>query len=362
MDLSSLYKFVMYKINVIIYMFHMPLFVFVSGALFYKECHKKDVKFEDICKKKFNKLIIPYLTYGIIYNITIKFLVKFYNWKNLPYAIVYETLLGKNVIQYIWFLPTLFFVTILFFIIYNGILQKDSKKLIIFILILALFVDEINIKFPGIKYLPLLFIFFSVGILFEENREKIEKYCKNKNVVLLMVCGVMAIIFKLMNKLLFKNIVMISSFINCLMILFMILGVCFLSYILSKFTFLIENKIFELLNKYSFDIYIIGDPLNYVILFLISTLGLSFLYSSILGTMVILALRILGVLIVSVIIAMGIEKLKKLKYFKTTIKTILVASITVSMFVIMYNSMMNIEPDSYIYKVKEESSISRKII
>ena len=176
-----------------------------------------------------------------------------------------------------------------------------------------------------------------------------------------MVCGVMAVIFKLMNKLLFKNIVMISSFINCLMILFMILGVCFLSYILSKFTFLIENKIFELLNKYSFDIYIIGDPLNYVILFLISTLGLSFLYSSTLGTIVILALRILGVLIMSVIIAMGIEKLKKLKYFKTTIKTILVASITVSMFVIMYNSMMNIEPDSYIYKVEEESSRSRKI-
>ena len=92
------------QISKFIYIFHMPLFVSISGALFYKTLKDKKIKNFELIKSKFNKLIIPYLGYGILYNIFIKFISNYYSLENLPYAVIMETLFGKNTVQYIWFL------------------------------------------------------------------------------------------------------------------------------------------------------------------------------------------------------------------------------------------------------------------
>lgn len=59
---SDFYK-MMLKIVQFIYQFHMPLFIFISGALFYKEINKENFSFENLLNKKIKSLLIPYLAY-----------------------------------------------------------------------------------------------------------------------------------------------------------------------------------------------------------------------------------------------------------------------------------------------------------
>ena len=330
----------------------MPLFVFISGALFYKECSKEKIKIEDIINKKFKRLIIPYIAYGILYTIPMKLFARYYTLKVIPYAIINETLLGKNIIQHIWYLPTLFFITILFFIIYNCIMKKDTKRLCIFLLILSLFCQEIEITFPGIKYLPILFIFFSLGAIFEENRIKIEEKLKYKSFMFLFIICIIPLLYKLDETI---NIVYISSLINCILILSIIVAIIFISYAICKVKPIINSKIFKLINKYSFDIYILGDPLNYIVLLLVSLLGLTHMYQTIKGTIALILTRTIGIMIVTIIMSIIISKIKKMKYFNKVIKVILTLFIILSMSIIMYNKVNNIEIGRTIYEVIEEN-------
>lgn len=161
---SLLYK-IMLKLVSFIYQFHMPLFIFVSGALFYREIDKENFSFENLVNKKAKSLIIPYLTYGILYTVIVKLIAGFYSLENLPYAIVYDVLLGQDIKQHIWFLPTLFFITILYYVTCIA-LKRDKKQLIILLIIVSLFMSQINVVFPGVKYFAKLFLFFWFRIFF----------------------------------------------------------------------------------------------------------------------------------------------------------------------------------------------------
>ena len=352
---SKLYDFVDLNLIPFIYIFHMPLFIFVSGALFYKECIREDIKFDDIIRKKFKRLIIPYIVYGVTYNIIIKTLAKFYVLKNVPYAVIAETLLGMNITQHIWFLPTLFITTIIFYIVFNGLLNKDIKKLSIVIFVIALFSLHINITFPGVKYLPLLFIAFSFGAIFEKYRENIESKFKDKYLYIIIaliffIIGVNLVIIG--DKI---RITFLSDLIQTLEVLNLILSIFFISFFISKFEIITENKIFKLVNKYSFEIYILGDPLNYLIIFLISKFNLAYIYKTLGGTLIILLTRTVGIGCITIIFAKIIEKLKRLKYFKIIIKTFVLAIIVSSILYITYNSIKHVRVKPIIYEVIEEN-------
>lgn len=48
-------------IHDVIYSFHMPLFIFISGWLFYFTCLRKDKPYKEIVKLKLERLGIPFL-------------------------------------------------------------------------------------------------------------------------------------------------------------------------------------------------------------------------------------------------------------------------------------------------------------
>ena len=52
-------------INRLIYLFHMPLFFFISGIIFYST-YNKDIKFKDYLLKKIKSILIPYFVFSII--------------------------------------------------------------------------------------------------------------------------------------------------------------------------------------------------------------------------------------------------------------------------------------------------------
>ena len=49
-----------------IYSFHMPLFIFISGWLFYYTCLRKEKSYSDVLKSKLRRLGIPFLAFTLI--------------------------------------------------------------------------------------------------------------------------------------------------------------------------------------------------------------------------------------------------------------------------------------------------------
>lgn len=94
----------------IIYSFHMPLFMIISG---YFATSALQLPFKDFIKKKFFQLIVPSVTWGLL---------------NLILIILYRLYKGENLLNNIyniannsfWFLKSLF---LCFFIAYIGNLQ-----------------------------------------------------------------------------------------------------------------------------------------------------------------------------------------------------------------------------------------------
>jgi hypothetical protein len=102
---------IVYGFYKFIYNFHMPLFFFISGHLFFS---KADFSFKYV-SKRFSKLIIPYLS---IYSLSFLFKAMFSQFSLRNFELSWQGFLngiffpweGPNI--YLWYLPTLFIVSL----------------------------------------------------------------------------------------------------------------------------------------------------------------------------------------------------------------------------------------------------------
>ena len=54
------------KIQQVVYSFHMPLFIFISGWLFYYTCIRKGKSYGEVAKAKLKRLGIPFLAFTLM--------------------------------------------------------------------------------------------------------------------------------------------------------------------------------------------------------------------------------------------------------------------------------------------------------
>lgn len=313
-DYSPLFNFAV-SITTFIYTFHMPLFIFISGTLFYNEIKK--YSFKEFVQKKFKRLVIPYLAFGVLLVIPIKFLANYYSPAQLPNAITYGLLFGQDTVQHLWFLPCLFFVTILFYILFVVLFKENKKYLVILCAILIVFGPSIEVVFPGVKFLPLFLLSFAFGYLFNIYREKFETIKTWKAVVISIIGMVCALIgYKFLGTLAMGH---IYETVHYCLALFLIVIFCFIALGLSKIQMFTNSKIFYIINKYSLEIYIIGDAINYLILYGIFLLGWNFIYDTNQGTLLMLIIRNIGIIIMAILIARKIRKWTANNKFKNII-------------------------------------------
>lgn len=152
-----------------IFSFHMPLFFIISGMLlsFKKEVDKD---FSNLIKKRAKTIMIPYVSFSIIYMTAVLF-AYFRNvitaksvLDNLWYVL---SLYGMNVL---WFLPALFFGELIFLFIMKKFDSKTSKIVITVSFIISYFASvylnnkeyaAIGRELVGITYFgQLLVVFF----------------------------------------------------------------------------------------------------------------------------------------------------------------------------------------------------------
>ncbi len=183
----------------IIYRFHMPLFFMISGYLF-----NNKRSFKDFAKRKYTTIIKPYLIYFVIsYAVTNLFLTKIdfltlinvfiLNGKYLMYV--------NNIV--IWYLPFIFYVSLIFYPISK---IEDDKKL--FILASILFILSVptyklfnNIYpdefFPlSLQVVPPALAYMITGLLYKRNKDKI-KLSYNKKVIISIIFFIVGIYISL---------------------------------------------------------------------------------------------------------------------------------------------------------------------
>lgn len=228
-----------------IYKFHMPFYFGISGYLF---SNKKN--FREFAKTKFKNLIIPYTIFFSVSAIISYFF--FTNDFTFLKIIKYFLLNGKycSIVSNfaIWYLPTFFITSIIFYFF-----SKLSKSKFIFILILILLIivpinnklyfvfEEGFIPFSMQAILPGI-LFMGIGKLIKENVQIIKK----QNILYSLILFLLGIILTYNNYDQIINITSIKYIFGALCIIFFII----------KLTYQSNNKVISSFGKNS--LYILG--------------------------------------------------------------------------------------------------------
>ena len=168
----TLYK-ILGKFMEIIYYFHMPLFMAISGVFFSIQI-KKDRwnKIEKLLTSKFKRLMLPFFVFTLLYSLPLKYISNYYNGVSFWRAIAGQFFLLGN--SHLWYLYALFII----FIISFYCLRIDTS-IFVYLSLYILHVLSFLIHITLVSA-PLQFLFwFSMGFLFESKRRKYNIFLEN---------------------------------------------------------------------------------------------------------------------------------------------------------------------------------------
>ena len=287
------------KVREVIYYFHMPLFMGISGALYYKT--KKKREYFTFITVKFKRLIIPFIVFTFFYTIPLKYISGYFNNISPLEIVKGQLFLFGN--SHLWYLYGLF-------IIFSMVELIDRYNIKIEILICVAYLIHLLSYIIKLQLLsiPLTFlVWFLFGMVFEKNRKKINLILEkdflsylSKLTVLFLVLIMIKHFFKvnggLSNRILLDILAMVGSILMYI-----------IAYLCSK-TNWINSALFNLILVNGLGIYIFSDTLNYVILKLCHDfLGIDFMLS-VSGMLLIICIRIVGTLLMSMSITIIFKK------------------------------------------------------
>ena len=264
-----------------VYTFHVPMLVFVSGAIYYY-CRINKEKYSSIKSliiNKFKRLILPFLFVGIIYSIPIKYIIGM--TEGNIFINIKSFILGSNT-GHLWYLLMLFDIFIIFYLYEKFILNRKYSIVLNLILFSILYISsgfftnifQIN---RAIQYS----IFFYLGYEFFRSKDKLilklEKLKSKSILIMTPVLITISLVLILVSKMKLSNI-MLSKFFSLINVVIAIIciTICYLIvYLINNRmkNIIIKEKIDKLINiigKYSFSIYLLHEPIIFIILYFIA--------------------------------------------------------------------------------------------
>ena len=296
------FDFFLNPIFIFIYTFHMPLFMFISGFLFFYSVSNK--RCSDVIIKKIKQLVVPIVAWSTVYYI----LVQLLTGKSISIID-----LIKSCISSFWFLFTLFVLSVIVTLVHRYF--KNNLFIYVVLGILILFLPE---KF-NLVYIKFMYPYFVLGYLLNKYKTKIMEYID----IIGISCTILFLILLIgwtkdyyiyttgMN--LYVNNIFRKLFVICYRYLAGVSGAGFIIYIIYKFYQ--DNKYTNILNKigkYTLGIYIVQ---TYIVMILDGFVIPSFLINNFLVYNFIFT-PILAVIIIGVCIGISIV-IKKNNYLKT---------------------------------------------
>lgn len=154
-----------------VYTFHMPLFVMLSGALF--ACSKTTLNKKFIVHRA-KRLLLPFLIVVAFVMVPVRFLIDYYPGSRSALTIVLDILLCRD-INYLWYLPMLFCVTVIFcFLRYKTQLLKKHSivMLCVFAAVSAVSAQFSMLPFALNRTMEFL-LWFYLGMILEQKRDRL---------------------------------------------------------------------------------------------------------------------------------------------------------------------------------------------
>ena len=246
-----------------IYIFHMPLFFFISGFLLSYTKTPLRKGYGPYIKAKAVKLLTPYIALSAVAIIP-KYLVSSYINGNvsLDFMSIVRTIFvpRENVWGHFWFIPVLF----LLFVILGGLCGQKRRWLLVIAIVLSVFIYFVPLKLGvfGISDLCKHALFFIAGMfcfeIFDKFKEILFDNKLRSYIIALITAGIItAVLYNIMIRQtgivnsLFR---LITTFIMILLLI--ILG---LIYEKGKLTFL------DSINKHTFTIFLLSWPFQAVV-------------------------------------------------------------------------------------------------
>jgi fucose 4-O-acetylase-like acetyltransferase len=167
----------------IIYSFHMPMFMFLSGFVCYKPNQNMDWK--QSLTRRFSQLILPFLVWTFVVSPLIRL---DFDMKLLAKKIIFPD-------TGLWFLWVLFFIYV-FYVSLSSIAEKlrFNQSLALWSGACALFGIYLitNFRYFGFQFISWYFMSFTLGFLFRQNQTSLQKYWKYLFACSLIVFPVLA--------------------------------------------------------------------------------------------------------------------------------------------------------------------------
>lgn len=150
----------------IIYSFHMPLFIFISGWLFYYTCLRKNKPYKEVMKAKFKRLGIPFLAFTVT-TMGLKLLFAPYMKRIVDVNEIMNTFLffSSNPLGEMWFIIVLL-VLMSLYPIYKNMVQKSNSACILIVVSLIISLFPPPCDFFQLRRVAYMLPFFVMGILF----------------------------------------------------------------------------------------------------------------------------------------------------------------------------------------------------
>lgn len=288
-----------------IYYFHMPLFMAISGALSHSSLNKD---FNTLIKNKFLRLVVPYVFVSLFYAIPIKLLSGYFSGFT-PIEILKSVIVGQLFLQgnsHLWFILTLFFIFLIIHFLINRI-----NKIIVFIGLLILYFCSGHCEILLIKYIMENLIWFYVGYLFYYVREDYNYFVNDNKLISIIIPCVFFMLFKKYNfylqYTLFES---VHAFKLCVAFLG-IMSSYNIVLLISKKIDLRNSKVFCMILEHSYGIYLYSDPLNYIILYAFSMIFGNIIYYSNFGYMFTFVFRLVVTTFGGLLMSIFIKKVMR---------------------------------------------------
>lgn len=257
---SFKWYFIFDKVRYVIYLFHMPLFMAISGALFALQTKKgRWSDFGTFTEAKWQRLMIPYLVFTLLYLVPLKYLSGYFGQTNFLMAEGSQlTLLGNS---HLWYLYTLFVVALVAYFL--------VPRMQVWYL-LPLWGLHLASAYVGLSLisLPMEFLlWYMLGAMFESYRETLTAYFRTKRAVFLTIWLTAFIVCSLLSLYVGRfGIPVLQRLVNDLAAVAGMGLTYLLAELLAQQKSFLESSFVKAVLLNGLGIYIFSDPLNYVLL------------------------------------------------------------------------------------------------
>ena len=282
----------------LIYSFHMPLFIFLAGALY--EIGQKGGKWEAFSAfvaAKARRLLLPFVSVTIFWLLPIKYFSGYYSASN---SVIKDMLLGQVVFLencHLWYVVSLFWIFQISWIMDKFLSSRFKVAVIMGLFCVALLIP---VNFLGFKKAFLYLVYFYGGKVYERKRTMFSEIdFKSRKLIISGICFFTIFIYGIYLSL-FRNNDIVYSFVAFAGIGMMLL----FSYLLKRKSFNMGACLPKIILKNSYGIYLFADPVNYLILSFLLRTRLITLYESGVGCLCVFVARA----IITTSIALVVQK------------------------------------------------------